>query len=80
MIVKVWYKRNLNMSPAKLASQTAHAVNGLMLNTTDFNIHVLKCSNKQFIQMKEDKDCYVQVDKGLTEVPADTETCLAYVE
>ena len=78
--VKVWYKRNLKVSPAKLAAQVAHAVNGLMLQTTDLDIIVLKASNRQFLQMKDTEGCYIQVDKGLTEIPKGTETCLAYIE
>ena len=82
MIVKVWYRRNLKLSPAKLAAQVAHAVNGLMITTTDLNIHVLMASDNKFEQIKSETYTlyYLQIDKGLTEIPANTETCLAYVD
>lgn len=80
MKIKVYYKKNLKMDVGKIASQVAHAVKNLGETPVDCDIVVLMASNKKFEEIKEKYKCYVQVDKGLTQVPVGTETALAYIE
>ncbi len=80
MRIKAIYVKNLKMSPEKMASQIAHAVKNLGLTPTDSDIIVLGVSTKKFNELiVENKGCYVQVDKGLTEVEAGTATAAAWI-
>lgn len=84
MKIKVIYRRNLKMSPAKLAAQVAHAVKNLGETPRDCDIVVLKASDKKFVeQIKEQQgnpNTYLQIDKGLTEVKPNTDTAFAWIE
>jgi peptidyl-tRNA hydrolase len=88
MRIKVIYRKNLKMSEGKLAAQVAHAVKYLVYNNEealDYNIAVLGVSDKKFAELSDahitvDCDIWIQVDKGLTEIPAGTETCAAWIE
>lgn len=81
MKIKVAYRRNLNMTDGKLAAQVAHAVKNLGPTPKDCDIVVLKASDNKFNEyIDEHPECYVQVDKGLTEVKPDTRTAVAWIE
>ena len=80
MRIKVIYKKNLKMSEGKVAAQVAHAVKNLGKTPIDCNIVVLKVSNKKFNELVLENDCYVQTDKGLTEVESGTQTAAAWIE
>lgn len=80
MRIKAIYKRNLKMSEGKVAAQIAHAVKNLGETPIDCNIVVLKVSDKKFQELTEANECYIQVDKGLTEVEQGTATAAAWIE
>lgn len=93
--LKIIYRKNLKMTPGKLAAQCVHASAGL-LDLHEGEWHeifsaaygravVLEASDKKFFQAVLDLcsagvDHYVTVDVGHTECNPDTETCLAYWE
>jgi len=68
------------MTEGKLAAQVAHAVKNLGPTPKDCDIIVLKVSDKKFNEITEEKDCYIQIDKGLTEVEPNTPTTAAWIE
>lgn len=88
MKFKVFFRKNLNMTPQKLAAQVAHVVKELGRMQPNSNprediIVVLQASDKKFEEIKvefADNYNYLQVDLGMTEVPAGTETCFGYIE
>ena len=80
MRIKVIYKKNLKMSEGKVAAQVSHAVKNLGLTPIDCDIIVLKVSDKKFDELILEKDCYIQTDKGLTEVESGTQTAAAWIE
>jgi peptidyl-tRNA hydrolase len=79
MKIKAIYRKNLKMSEGKVAAQVAHAVKNLGETPTDCDIIVLKVSDKKFKELIEENKCYVQVDKGLTELEPGTETAAAWI-
>jgi peptidyl-tRNA hydrolase len=81
MRIKVVYRKNLKMSPGKLAAQTGHAVLGLNGAYASMSIVVLEASDKKFQETKaaHPEACVVR-DAGRTEVAPGTETVLAYFE
>lgn len=68
------------MSEGKVAAQIAHAVKNLGETPTDSDIIVLKVSDKKFFELIEENNCYIQRDKGLTEVETNTPTAAAWIE
>ena len=88
MKFKVYFRKNLKMTPQKLAAQVSHVVKelGRMQPNSDPQedvIVVLQASDKKFEEIKvefADNYNYLQVDLGMTEVPAGTETCFGYIE
>jgi hypothetical protein len=81
MKIKAIYKKNLKMPEGKVASQIAHAVKNLGETPADCDIIVLKVSDKKFNELTEEhKNCYIQVDKGLTVVESGTATAAAWIE
>ena len=80
MKIKVIYKKNLKMSEGKVAAQVAHAVKNLGITPIDCDIIVLKVSDKKFEELIIQNKCYIQTDKGLTEVKKDTQTAAAWIE
>lgn len=78
--IKAIYIKNLKMSEGKVAAQIAHAVKNLGITPTDCNIIVLGVSRKKFGELITEKNCYVQIDKGLTEVDQGTQTAAAWID
>ena len=81
MVIKAIYRKNLKMSEGKVASQIAHAVKNLGTTPIDCDIVVLKVSDKKFREMlmEQTVNCYVQSDKGLTELDQGTTTAAAWI-
>jgi len=80
MKIKAIYRKNLKMTEGKVAAQVAHAVKNLGITPVDCDIIVLKVSDKKFEELILEKDCYVQIDKGLTEVESGTKTAAAWID
>lgn len=78
--IKCYYRRNLKMSAPKLAAQVGHVVANLAIHYTPERIVVLECSDSHFEELKQTPRCYVQIDRGLTEVEAGTETVVGWWE
>ena len=76
--ITCYYRRNLKMTPAKLAAQVGHVAANLSINRKPERIIVLQMSDVQFNEAKETPRCYVQVDKGLTELQEGTETVVGW--
>lgn len=75
-------RKNLHMSPGKLAAQAVHAA--LMLPASEIDAYtpviVLMVTDRKFEEAKSRPGVIVVPDAGLTEVPPYTETVLAFVE
>jgi len=80
MKIKAIYRKNLKMTEGKVAAQVAHAVKNLGVTPVECNIIVLKVSDKKFEELILEKDCYIQTDKGLTEVESGTKTAAAWID
>lgn len=85
MKIKVYYNKNLKMSDGKLAAQCSHAVAGLVASvgyTMNTTIVILEAREKKFFEIWDsiEKNKYMQVDLGFTEVEAGAKTAFAYVE
>jgi peptidyl-tRNA hydrolase len=81
--LKLLVRKNLKMSPNKLAAQCVHAALGL--HRQDPQQHwkciVLDASDKKFEEAKAGHSgAYVVRDAGYTEVPAGSETVMAWWE
>ena len=95
MKIKCLYRKNLKLSPEKLAAQTGHVVGNIIQESIrrlqmidkDTVIVVLKASDKKFEEKRQELKqsyppvvYYLQVDLGLTEIPAGTETVIGWIE
>ena len=89
MRIKIHFRKNLKMSPEKLASQCGHVAKeiGRMMasNARADKIIVLGVSDSKYRKLCEEFQregilWYEQVDSGLTEVIAGTSTAFGYVE
>ena len=78
MKLKIIYRRNLKMSPGKLAAQCVHAAT--LIGHTDYsmNVVVLSMSDKKFNETVANEGAVVVVDAGHTELEPGTVTCGAY--
>jgi hypothetical protein len=52
----------------------------LGITPIDSDIIVLKVSDKKFDELTSQNDCYIQTDKGMTEVESGTQTAAAWIE
>lgn len=76
-------RRNLKMSEQKTGAQCAHAAIGLYKKDPQdhWKCIVLEASDKKFDENKErHPEAYVVTDAGFTEVPAGTQTVMAWWE
>lgn len=78
--IRIFYRKNLNMSAGKLASQSVHAALMLRGALSCMDCIVLGVSDYKFGQLKKAQGVVVFADAGKTEVEPETETCLAYIE
>lgn len=83
MRIKILARRNLKMTDGKLAAQSVHAALGL--HEKDPQSHwscvVLQVSDAKFEEAKlAHPEAYVVTDAGYTEIPAGSQTCLAFYE
>jgi peptidyl-tRNA hydrolase len=84
MRLKILARKNLKMTPGKLAAQSVHAALGLALKAqleAAMPVVVLEVSDKKFQEAVAANECsYVVHDAGYTEVPHGTQTCVAFFE
>ena len=87
MKIKILYRKNLKMSPGKLAAQAVHAAMGLYFEVGGdiidhmTSVVVLGVSDKKFVEEATVNGAsYTVIDAGYTELPAGTETCVAFLE
>lgn len=80
MRVKIIYRRNLSMTPGKLAAQAVHAAVALKVTDNTLPVVVLECSDKKFWETVERHSAVTIQDAGVTEVEPGTTTCAAFIE
>jgi peptidyl-tRNA hydrolase len=80
MKLKIIYRKNLKMSPGKIAAQAVHAAIGIGCTDPMMTVVVLGVSDKGFTEIVNIVDCFVLKDAGYTEVKPGTVTCAAYYE
>lgn len=85
MKIKILYRKNLKMSPGKLAAQAVHAALGLAEIHEEaadpmMSVVVLGVSDTKFDEAQIEHLGYVVEDAGFTEVAPGTETCFAFIE
>lgn len=82
--IKILARKNLKMSPGKLAAQSVHAALALAVITPldpMMSVVVLEVNGAPFEKAKEDHGLIAVVrDAGYTEVAPGTETCIAFLE
>lgn len=81
MRLKVLYRKNLKMSPGKLAAQVAHVAMAHGCDDPDLDIAVLGVTDRKYESILGSKSEVTRFrDKGLTEVGEGEETCAAFYE
>lgn len=78
MKLKIYYRKNLQMSQGKLAAQCVHAAGLAGFSGQDVPVIVLGLSDRKFDAMKASHP--VCVDAGWTELAPGTETAFAVWE
>lgn len=79
--IKIYYRKNLKMSPGKLAAQSVHAALALPKASPLQSVVVLELSDLKFEAAKEaHPEAHIVHDAGLTEVDKGTETVMAFYE
>ena len=80
MRLKIIYRKNLKMSPGKMAAQCVHAATGADHTDYAMNVVVLGMSDKKFREIVEENECFIVSDLGHTELEKGTVTCAAFYE
>lgn len=90
MKLKIYYRKNLKMSPQKIAAQVGHVAKELgrlhpISTPQEDIIIVLTASDNKFNEIKQfainnNLVYWLQIDSGFTEVPKGTETCFGYID
>lgn len=82
--IKILARKNLKMSPGKLAAQSVHAALGLAVQAELhplMSVVVLEVNGRPFDEAKATHSPVAVVrDAGFTEVAPGTETCIAFLE
>lgn len=81
--LKILYRKNLKMTPGKLAAQCVHAATGIRHHDYSMNVVVLGVSDRKYeseIAKHEHHELFRVVDAGHTELKPGTETCMAFYE
>jgi peptidyl-tRNA hydrolase len=93
--IKILVRRNLKMSPGKIAAQSVHATLALasimeatpaeLLMMANLTTVTLDASNQKFWNTKKELEekgipCYAFEDAGYAEVEKNTTTCMAFLE
>jgi len=81
--IKMLVHKNLNMSERKVAAQCVHAAIGLYRKDPQehWSVVVLETSTKKFEEAKlAHPEGYAVTDAGYTEVPAGSQTVMAWYE
>lgn len=84
MKIKIFYRKNLKMTPGKLAAQACHAALGLAPKNHS-SVVVLTASDLKFFELikslkQQQIKHHVVTDAGYTELAPGTQTCVAYIE
>jgi len=94
MKIKIYFRKNLKLTPQKLAASCAHVTMqlgymwscmGEYYDPLETTIVVLMASDKKFNELKEENSgedilSHLHVDHGFTEVEAGTEVAFGYIE
>ena len=81
MKLKIIFRKNLKMTPGKIAAQAVHAAIGLGCTDPMLSVVVLGVSDKKYYEIVNSQQiCYRTKDAGYTEVEPGTETCCAFYE
>jgi peptidyl-tRNA hydrolase len=81
--IKLLVRKNLRMSERKVAAQCVHAAIGLYKRDPQdhWTCIVLEASDNKFEEAKQaHPEAYVVRDAGYTEIPAGSETVMAWYE
>jgi peptidyl-tRNA hydrolase len=78
MRLRIIYRKNLKMSPGKLAAQAVHAAIGIGGVEYKMNVVVLGVSDKKFNEIAIKEKAFLVRDAGHTELESGTLTCAAY--
>ena len=92
MKIRIYYRKNLKITPQKLASSCTHIgkeLGKVCGNTNPFEdkVVVLMASDKKFEEIKQEvfdtipeSYYHLHIDNGVTEVPFNTEIAFGYIE